>query len=61
MNGLWNMLNGKKTMIGIIAKALTNLIAQLKPEHAATMKTLEGYVDMWLIGSVAHKIDKAGK
>ena len=58
MATLWNFLNGKKTIIGLIAKALTSVIADWKPEMAGLMETLNGYIDIWIIGAVAHKIEK---
>jgi len=51
-------INGKKTIIGIIAKAALKLIAQLKPDMQGMVDTLDGYVDLWILGGVAHKLGK---
>lgn len=55
---MWKWLNGKKTVIGIVAKALVNVAAQLKPEWSGFMRTAETYIDMWILGGVTHKLAK---
>jgi len=58
MKKLWDMINGKKTYIGIFAKALIEMIGQMKPEWAGMLASIGGYVDLWILGGFAHKISK---
>lgn len=58
MMTLWNWINGKKTVIGLVAKAVLKLMGQLKPDMMSTLDMLEGYVDIWILGGVTHKLAK---
>jgi len=58
MMKLLEIINGKKTAIGIIAKAVTMVISELNPDIAGLMKTIEGYIDLWILGGITHKIAK---
>lgn len=61
MMTLWNWVNGKKTMLGLVAKAVLKLAGQIKPEMMPTLDMLEGYVDIWILGGITHKIAKVEK
>ena len=61
MMELWNWVNGKKTVLGIVAKAAVNVIAQMMPDMAANMTMMEGYIDMWILGGITHKMAKMEK
>lgn len=55
---LWAIIDGKKTYIGIVIKALLEAAGQIKPEWAGILATVGGYVDLWILGGFAHKIAK---
>ena len=54
----WNKLDGKKTYVGLIIKAFLTALGETKPEYQGMVQTAMPYVDMWIIGAAAHKLDK---
>jgi len=58
MMNIVTWLNGKKTIIGIIAKAILKLLGQLKPEAQPFADSLDGYVDLWIGLGLADKFRK---
>ena len=55
---MWSWLNGKKTFLGLGLLGLLKFIGQVKPDMLAITDELTTYVNLWIAGGVAHKIDK---
>jgi len=58
MMNLITWLNGKKTILGIVAKAVLKLMGQIKPEAMPMLESLDGYVDLWIGMGLVDKVRK---